>query len=89
MEITKRGQNSRRMSQPTTPIKTQKKKRFRETSKEELSWLVYSSYGNHELLRCIFGVFYHCAGEPDFTDPYEQSQGELLGIVPQYTYTEE
>ena len=42
---------------PTTTNKPPMKKKFWETSKEELSWLVYSSYSNHELLRSVFGVF--------------------------------
>ena len=47
-------------TKPTTPLlstnKPQKKKKFRETFMEESSWLVYSSYSNHELLRSFFSL---------------------------------
>ena len=41
--------------------KEKKKKKFWENSKEELSWLVYSSVGNHELLRRHFDFFLNSA----------------------------
>ena len=52
-----RGPRSKQMSPPTMPTRIMTKKRFRETYKEESSWLVHSSYSNRELLRGIFGMF--------------------------------
>ena len=69
-----------RTTPPTTMLLIRKKKRFRETSKEESSWLVYSSYSNHELLRGVFSLFQggYSAGAPDFVYSYEQGQSECL-----------
>ena len=48
---------TKRKTPPTTTNKALKKNKFRETSNDKSSWLVYSSYSNHELLHSFFRVF--------------------------------